>query len=462
MRKRVSIILMILLANASLAWGQPAEEIPTLPRSLVPLLPEPEPRPDFPPPAGSPPRINDVPRFSDLPRYPSDPPARPEMPRPEGEGKKPEHEPSEHEEEEEEAKKAPSRFWVRGEYLFWFTKDANLPVLVTTGGASDPRPGALGNPNTAAEFGGGGQDFFNRSGARMFAGYWLDDGHCWGLEAGYFFVAGISTGQNFASPGNPVLSRPFFNTSAGNDAEVVAYPGVTNGNVLVTTGSFLQGAEMNMTMLLWKDKHWRMQGLVGFRYLNLNESVQINENDNIAVSAQYAGQPIPFAGDSINVMDSFTTRNDFYGGQIGIRTEYHYKRLSLEFLAKVAMGCTNEVVNIQGSTNINGTTFYNSGLLALSSNSGQFTRDAFSVVPEIGMNLSYQLTNHLRIFGGYSFLYWTNVVRPGGQIDTSVNPNLVPTSVTYGMPGGPARPSFSFHADDFFVHGANFGMEFTF
>ena len=57
------------------------------------------------------------------------------------------------------------------------------------------------------------------------------------------------------------------------------------------------------------------------------------------------------------------------------------------------------------------------------------------MVPEVGINLGFQLTNNLKIYGGYSFLYWTNIVRPGDQIDTTVNPNLVPTSSTFGTAG---------------------------
>ena len=364
-----------------------------------------------------------------------------------------------------EENKRPQRFWFRGEYLLWFLKDANLPVLVTSGSFTDARPGALGSPNTSVLFGGGGEDFLNRSGGRFFTGYWLDEEQRFGIEAGYFFVAGQSVGQSFASAGNPVLARPFFNASTGSqDASIVAYPGVTNGNVAVSSGSFLQGVDLNLTSTLLKGEHYRIDGLVGFRYMNLNESVQINENDNIAVSPQYAGYSIPYAGDNINVTDSFTTRNDFFGGQFGFRAEYTFKRLSLDVLAKVALGANNEVVNIHGSTYINTSpaTTADAGLLAVGSNSGQYTRDVFSVVPEVGVNLGFQLTNNIKIYAGYSFIYWTNIVRPGDQIDTTVNPNQVPTSSTYGTAGGTARPAFAFHANDFFAHGANAGLEFRY
>src|SRR5262249_61747030 len=98
---------------------------------------------------------------------------------------------------------------------------------------------------------------------------------------------------------------------------------------------------------------------------------------------------------------------------------------------------------------------FNSGLLALPTNSGRFGRDQFSVVPETGVNLSYQLCPNLRIFMGYTFLYWNNVARPGGQIDTVLNT----TQQSGGTLTGPARPAFAFHNSDFWAHGLNFGLE---
>ena len=37
----------------------------------------------------------------------------------------------------------PQRLWVRAEYMTWWIKQANSPVLVTSGDVNDPAPGAL-------------------------------------------------------------------------------------------------------------------------------------------------------------------------------------------------------------------------------------------------------------------------------------------------------------------------------
>ncbi len=58
---------------------------------------------------------------------------------------------------------------------------------------------------------------------------------------------------------------------------------------------------------------------------------------------------------------------------------------------------------------------------------------------------------------GYSFLYWTNVIRPGGVIDTSVNPTQPP-----GTLAGPGRPQPQFNRSDLWAHGINLGLVFNF
>ncbi len=52
------------------------------------------------------------------------------------------------------------------------------------------------------------------------------------------------------------------------------------------------------------------------------------------------------------------------------------------------------------------------GLLAQSTNIGSHTRGRVAFVEEIGLNLGYQFTNHIRGFVGYNFLYRSNVVGP--------------------------------------------------
>ena len=117
--------------------------------------------------------------------------------------------------EDLEALRRPPRLWFRSEYLLGWIKTTKFPPLVTSGPASDAIPGALGSPNTSILFGRGGMDYQDRSGGRFTLGYRLDDDHRWGIEGGYFFLAGRNIGQAFTSPGEPTLATPFFNVNKG-------------------------------------------------------------------------------------------------------------------------------------------------------------------------------------------------------------------------------------------------------
>jgi hypothetical protein len=98
-------------------------------------------------------------------------------------------------------------------------------------------------------------------------------------------------------------------------------------------------------------------------------------------------------------------------------------------------------------------------LLALSTNSGRISHDEFAVVPELGVILGYDVTHLVRLTVGYSFLYWSDVARPGDQVNRIVNPALVPTSTVFGTTGGLPQPAPSFNRTDFWAQGLSFGIE---
>jgi len=367
--------------------------------------------------------------------------------------------------EELESLRRPPRFWARAEFILWWIKSSNLPPLVTTGPFSDLRPGALDSLDTKLLFGQNGMDFQDRTGGRFTAGWWLDDDQVWSVQAGYFFLRGRAIGHAFSSPGEPVLATPFTNALTNiPDSSLITFPGILSGQVVIDAPSFLQGAEANLNAKLWENEWLQWDASLGFRYLDLTESLNINAVSLVQLAPQYVGFGIPFDGNTITVNDTFETRNHFYGGQLGSRIEMNRGRWTLDLQGKVALGVTHSIANVHGSTGIDTAPAIaqNAGLFAVASNSGRFTSNSFAVVPEVGFNLKFQLTERLQLFGGYSFLYWSRVARPGDQIDTTVNPNFVPTSATFGAVGGPNRPGFSFRHTDFFAHGANFGLEFRY
>lgn len=359
------------------------------------------------------------------------------------------------------------RLWVRSEYVLWLIKEADLPPLLTTGLTSDFRPGAIGNANTRVVLGGGDAiDFHERHGARFSAGLRLGEESPWSVEGSYMFlgsrniaVAGTSPGT---TPSAPFLARPFFDVvNLREDASLVAYPGLIGGSFDLQFTNEFNGAELNAALAIWErsGEHGevRVDLLGGFRYWNLEEGINIREITDVNPAAA------TFPGRRISIIDTFETENEFYGGQLGVRASMRKKHWQLDWTGKLAIGNNDRSANVRGATVIDTTpaTVANGGLLALTSNSGRFSSSEFVVIPELNVHLGLRLTERLQVFMGYSFLIWDNVWRPGDQIDRGLNPNLIPTSATFGA-GGPARPAFPGRDTDFFAHGIHFGAEFKY
>jgi hypothetical protein len=351
------------------------------------------------------------------------------------------------------------RLWATGDYLLWRIRDSRPPVLATSGQSIDPVPGAIGSPNTLPILGGTNLDNRNREGGRFFLGGWLDTEEVWGAEAGGFFLGSRTVGATITNgfQDTDTLARPFFNTLTGQpDASLVTFPNLITGVLRIANSSRMHGAEGNGVFTLFHNREVRLNGLVGVRYVYLKEALDITENDQVVTYA-----PV-FPGDGIGVLDHFGTSNSFYGGQVGFITSWIRPRFHIDLLAKVAMGDMSESADVYGATVIaplgGQAQSAAGGLLALPSNSGHFHRDAFAVVPEVGVRLSFHITDWLHASAGYSFLYLSDVARPGDQVDTVINPNQIPTSLTSGLAGGPARPAFSFHSTDFYAHGVSFGL----
>jgi hypothetical protein len=83
-------------------------------------------------------------------------------------------------------------------------------------------------------------------------------------------------------------------------------------------------------------------------------------------------------------------------------------------------------------------------------------------VPEGGISVGVRFTPHIQAMAGYSFLWWNRVVRPGAQIDPGVNGSLVPVSQQFGTGTGPARPTFTFNDESFWMHAITLGLEFAY
>ncbi|WP_428307557.1 BBP7 family outer membrane beta-barrel protein [Lacipirellula sp.] len=386
--------------------------------------------------------------------------------------------------------------YVRGEYLAWWADGMYVPPLVVRG-----EVGNNGTPNDPTDdtfdnaylvF--GNQDVLAgiRSGGRVRVGYWLDDYGQTAIEGEYFGFGQIDT--NFTDGGNgtfPIVGRPFIDATTGlNAVEDVSFPGI-RGTVSVDIDSQFQSAGIGLrrnlccaagntccgdpvtcgsqvggcgagvnngpcaTLFGKGTRHTDVY--FGFRWAQLQEGLAVQENLEVIA-------PSTDVGTTFQVNDIFQTSNEFVGGELGFLWDWEYRRWSLELLSKLGIGSTRQRVNINGYTVRTepgaASETGSGGLLAQDSNIGQYERNELSVLPQLGVTLGYKLTERLKLTGGYTFLYWSNVVRPGDQIDLEVNPGNLPFANPPDPDGLPARPQFTYRQNDFWAHGLSAGLEY--
>jgi hypothetical protein len=338
------------------------------------------------------------------------------------------------------------RLRFRGEYLAWWIKSAEAPPLVST----------VDNSGTSILFG-GGVNQETSPGARFTIG-WFNPCQDAGLEATYLFLGNKTTTYNNASQGDPILQRPFLNALTGlQDVGDIAQPRIQTGSISIQLDNEFQSLEVLLRRSVYQECNRHVDFLIGYRYGRFAENLAIDEYDT------YTNRP-PFVADTrALISDRFSAKNEFNGAELGFAWRTRRCRWSMELLGKLALGSTRSRVIVNGSTvitvpDVNPVT-YPGGFLALPTNMGIYDQDSFSVMPELGINVGYDVTCHLKATIGYSFLYWSRIARPGDQIDTNLNPNqFPPPEALEGMPS----PQFRFITSDFWMQGLNAGLEYRF
>jgi hypothetical protein len=86
--------------------------------------------------------------------------------------------------------------------------------------------------------------------------------------------------------------------SAAEKVELVAGPATGAGALVLAASSRLQGTELNTLVTIWADDGISLQGLIGFRYLEVDEGMEIQRYTNALTSA-----------------DEFDGHNRFYGAR---------------------------------------------------------------------------------------------------------------------------------------------------
>jgi hypothetical protein len=363
----------------------------------------------------------------------------------------------------------PGQFWISAEYLLWWVKEAPVNGPLVTGGTPASQ-GILGMPGTTVLFGDSPIGFGALSGGRFTVGFCNCD-HDWGIEVSTFVLETGEKSFQAASDanGNPVIARPFINVlSQSEDRSLVAFPGALAGSISVASSTDLVGTEVNFLRTVdTRSGGPSFDFIIGFRYLSLEERLQISQSTNVLTGGilGFNGEPA-LPPDVVGVSDTFSTRNDFYGGQIGAQMEFCPGRFFLLLVGKIAAGNTHEVINTGGQTTITnpatGTRATQGGLFAVATNSGLVSQDEFTLVPEGIVNVGFEVTKNLRVFASYTFLYWDDVARPGEQFTRLVNTSAVPSSLNFGSGLGPPVPSVAGSHTDFWAQGLGIGAAFRY
>lgn len=364
----------------------------------------------------------------------------------------------------------PQDGWASAEYLMWWQDGMALPPLASTGRLSGRTPLA----NGSVLFGGNDVLDDQLNGYRFDFGFWLDRCHTWGVGGGFFGLDRENVGFS-AGAGTDPLVRPIITVLDDNDplsvddlTEGVAL--VNNpsrghtGNLDISVDSRLSGWDTYVRHFTKADsgctclgachcpQRWcsRSEHRIGFRQVQLDEGIAISSN-----------VLIPDVPLSFGLNESFRTWNQFNGVDVGWLHSRSIGYWNFDLGLRLAAGSTRQRVRIHGSTLINGTQpAVQGGLLALNSNIGDYQRDEFTVLPELNAKMGYQLTDQLRLTFGYTGLYWSNVVRPGDQIDRIIEQAQIPNAISSAPTPNGVFPRFSFNQTDYWAQGINFGLDY--
>lgn len=344
------------------------------------------------------------------------------------------------------------QFWLEADYLYWQIQGAPkvIPLVIQQPTVGGPFDVVLGGKKTKNDW---------HSGGRFALGYWFDAEKSLGAEVNYFFLGKNTKHSRVTSDenGSPRLRVPFFNVLTGSAASsALATPGIFRGSAALKVSHKMQGAELNILKNMCYCA-WDFVGFAGFRYWNFE--------DNLSFFANSPVIPVPTV---YNYQDKFSTQNNFYGAQIGGCYRHCFSSFFIDVKAKIALGAMCQKSNIEGVFHTNEFTgsvqTFEGGFFALPTNIGHRKKTRFSVIPELNLNLGYQITHCVSLHVGYSVLYATEVLRASRQMSSRLNPSQsanIDFTSTPALVGEPS-PKAKLRANSLWAQGVNVGVDFRF
>lgn len=360
------------------------------------------------------------------------------------------------------------------EYLSVWTHGQFFPVLATTSPAGTPRflggnpdlpnAGVLGRAGVPI-FGGGQTNTDQKNGGRLTIGTFLDPANTVSWVNRFSMIPGGTNRFSATSDGTTTLGRPFFDpvniAPAGENALLLAYTDpntglISRGNIQIAASSNIYLIDSYIRSMVHNDGQLQVDLLAGFEYTRID--------DDLSIQSKHTFFPNP-GPVTFNLHDLISAKNNFYGGVIGFDVEKRWGRFSIDTLAKLGLGSTRQQIDLHGAgTAVVGGVHVplNGGFYVQRSNAGAtlnqtYSRDVWSLVPELNVTLGYWITPHLKATLGYTGIYWTNQVQSGQVIDRRIN-----FTQQTGPLVGPAVPAFKFADSDFWLQGFNAGIAWDF
>lgn len=349
---------------------------------------------------------------------------------------------------------------VRLEATNWDRSASNMPILVTTSpvGTDPTIAGQIGLATTSTLFGGGNVNDTPEGGGRLTLNTWLDDCRYYGLTF-RGWDAGTGDTEFFTSNAtNAIVARPFLDFTNGlpatQNAQLIAFPGDTAGNVRVIAESEVAGGDLMLRRLLCAGPRSRWDMLYGYQFAQLNDSLNIQSNSTVIDNTSL------LFNTQIGVNDFFRTRNQFQGFSVGLQGAKRWGCWYFDGMFKLGLGNMERTVTIAGQTRVTdatgATNVENEGLLARFSNDGHYVSDTFVIVPEFGLNVGYALTNNLDITIGYTAMSLPKVAQAASQIDPQLGSNLSAPLA------GELRPSFALTETNYWLSGFSYGIQYRY
>ncbi len=235
------------------------------------------------------------------------------------------------------------------------------------------------------------------------------------------------------------------------------------GAVTATSSTQLWGVELNgLFFRLFDRSRFCLDALVGFLYDDLAETLKM----------QYISNG-PAGGTFLEAIltDDFSVHNGIFAGQVGVQGKWTSKWVYCSFLAKVGLSGAEQKSEISGTFSDPLPTLYTSygvgtsgGIFAQPSNSGRHIQNKFIVVPERIVRLGFNPTSQCSISVGYDILFFSNVLRPGQQIDQSINETQAGASGGGKTPTltGVSEPALLMKNSCYWTQGINAGIQVQF